>query len=209
MPTLAGFRWRGCCALAAGKPCGVCLDRWQGADGLPCPAIVKPNAQGSTVGLSFVESRDALERAVAKALQYDTHVLVEEWVRGMEVSVPVLGDRVLPAVEIAPKGGRYDYEAKYTPGATEEIVPARLPDAMLRQLEAAALRAHRVLGCEGATRTDMIVSDDGPVVLELNTLPGLTGTSLLPNSARAAGLSFEDLVEWMVQDAVRRHAAKA
>lgn len=190
-------------------PDGVCLDRWPGADGLPCPAIVKPNAQGSTVGLSFVESRDALERAVAKALQYDTHVLVEEWVRGMEVSVPVLGDRVLPVVEIAAKGGRYDYEAKYTPGATEEIVPARLPDAMLRQLEAAALRAHQVLGCEGATRTDMIVADDGPVVLEVNTLPGLTGTSLLPNSALSAGLSFEDLVEWMVQDAVRRHAAKA
>ncbi len=190
-------------------PKGVLLHAWNGPEGLPCPAIVKPNAQGSTVGLSFVEDPGALEGAVRRALRYESGALVEEWVRGMEVSVPVLGDRALPVVEIAAQDGRYDFEAKYTPGATEEVVPARLPEATLRELEALALLAHRALGCEGATRTDMIVADDGPVVLEVNTLPGLTGTSLLPNSARAAGISFEELVDWIVQDAVRRYGAKA
>ncbi|MCO5297607.1 MAG: D-alanine--D-alanine ligase [Fimbriimonadaceae bacterium] len=182
------------------------------APGEPCPigtpAIVKPNAQGSTVGLSFVDEPEGLPPAIARAFRYDEAVIVEEWVRGMEISVPVLGDRALPPVEIAPVGGRYDFAAKYVPGQTEEIVPARLPEDVLREAEALALQAHRVMGCEGATRTDMMVGKDGLVVLEVNTLPGLTGTSLLPNSARAVGMSFEELVEWIVEDAVARHGAK-
>ncbi len=172
------------------------------------PAVVKPNAQGSTIGLSFVDRDEDLAQAVAKAFQYDSAVLVEEWVRGMETSVPVLGDRALPPVEIAPVSGRYDFASKYSVGATEEIIPARLPEAVLGRLQEWALKAHRALGCAGATRTDIIVNGDDLVALETNTLPGMTGTSLLPNSAAAAGIPYADLVDWMVQDALRRHAEK-
>lgn len=180
---------------------------------MSAPAIVKPNAEGSTVGLSFVERSEQLAPAVEKALAYGGACLVEEWVRGMEISVPVLGDRPLPPVEIAPASGQYDFESKYTPGATEEIVPARLPDAVLEESMAIALKCHRILGCEGATRTDMIVStgNNGSsqiYVLEVNTLPGMTSTSLLPNSARSAGIDFDELVRWLVIDALRRHVAK-
>lgn len=191
-------------------PQGVLLTR----AGQPCPisapAVVKPNAQGSTVGLTFVERQEELQAAIDKAFQYDSSVLVEEWVKGMEISVPVLGDRPLPPVEIAPKSGRYDFASKYLPGATEEIVPARLPAPILERVQEIALQSHRALGCEGATRTDMIVRDNtDPVVLEVNTLPGMTSTSLLPNSARAAGIAFDDLVEWILEDALSRDGTKA
>lgn len=191
-------------------PKGVLLTSPEQACAIQAPAVVKPNAQGSTVGLSFVERQEDLGSAIHKAFQYDTAVLVEEWVRGMEISVPVLRDRPLPPVEIAPKTGRYDFASKYLPGATEEIVPARLPAAALERAQELAVKAHQALGCEGATRTDMIVPDGGePVVLEVNTLPGMTATSLLPNSARAAGIEFDDLVEWILEDALQRHGAKA
>ena len=183
------------------------------ADGidLPVPAIVKPNAEGSTVGLSFVKDRESLPRAIQKALRFGTGCLVEEWVVGMEISVPVLGDRALPPVEIAPASGFYDFESKYTPGATEEIVPARLPQAVVDQVQDLALRAHRLLGCSGATRTDMIVQqaangESTPYVLEVNTLPGMTNTSLLPNSAASVGINFDALVRWILEDALARHA---
>ena len=193
-------------------PKGVLLESAVQPCPIKAPAVVKPNAQGSTVGLSFVENQKDLRPAIEKAFAYDKSVLVEDWVRGMEISVPVLGDRALPPVEIAPKSGRYDFASKYLPGATEEIVPARLPEQTLRRAQDIALRAHRALGCEGATRTDMIVREpyntSVPVVLEVNTLPGMTSTSLLPNSARAAGMSFDDLVEWILEDALRRYGAK-
>ncbi|MBX3119075.1 MAG: D-alanine--D-alanine ligase [Fimbriimonadaceae bacterium] len=173
------------------------------------PVVVKPNSQGSTVGLSFVESFADLQDAVRKALAFEGGVLVEEWLTGMEISVPVLGDRVLPPVEITPVSGRYDFDSKYTPGATEEIVPARLPVNLIEKAQRQALEAHRALGCDGATRTDMIVVKDKLAILEVNTLPGMTPTSLLPNSARAAGIDFNTLVDWIVRDALTRHAAKA
>ena len=166
--------------------------------------VVKPNAQGSTVGLSFVERSGDLTNAVESALRYGTGALVEEWVRGTEVSVPVLGDRALPVVEIVPSSGTYDFASKYTPGATEEVCPARISPEETAKCQEYALRAHRALGCEGCTRTDMIVAPGRIVVLETNTLPGMTPTSLVPRSALAAGMSFEDLCEWMVQDAARK-----
>ncbi len=172
------------------------------------PAIVKPNAQGSTVGVTFVHRAVELEGAIAKALQYDEAALVEELVEGIEISVPVLGDRALLPVEIVPVSGSYDFESKYTPGATEEICPARLDPAVFEKAQDYAVAAHRALGCAGATRTDMIVRGNDCVILEVNTLPGMTGTSLLPNSARAAGVSFEELCEWIVRDAMARHGAK-
>jgi len=169
------------------------------------PWIVKPNSQGSTVGLSFVESVDQLRPAIEKAFAYDTEVLVEEWLKGMEISVPVLGDKVLPVVQIEPKSGQYDFAMKYLPGATEEIVPARLSPEVTARAQQLALKSHQALGCEGATRTDMIVRENiDPVVLEVNTLPGLTGTSLLPNSAKAAGIEFDQLIRWILEDALNR-----
>ena len=193
-------------------PKGVLLENKNQECPIKAPAVVKPNAQGSTVGLSFVEKQEDLKAAIEKAFAYDNAVLVEEWVRGMEISVPVLGDKPLLPVEIAPKSGRYDFASKYLPGATEEIVPARLPQKTQDRAKEIALKAHQALGCEGATRTDMIVEEPyenaEPVVLEVNTLPGMTATSLLPNSARAAGIGFDDLVEWILEDALRRHGAK-
>lgn len=175
---------------------------------IKAPAIVKPNAQGSTVGLGYVEKDEDMSEAVRKAFQYDDAVLVEEWIQGIETSVPVLGDRPLLPVEIAPATGRYDFASKYVPGATEEIIPARVLDQTLRKLQETALVAHQALGCEGATRTDIFVCGDELIVLEVNTLPGMTKTSLLPNSAAAAGIPYEELVDWMTKDALKRYAQK-
>lgn len=175
---------------------------------IEAPLIVKPNAQGSTVGLSFVEDASEVRSALQRALAYGP-ALVEEWIVGMEISVPVLGARPLNPVEIAPASGRYDFASKYIPGATEEIVPARMPAEKLEEAKAIALAAHQALGCEGATRTDMIVRDGGRgeiVVLEVNTLPGMTATSLLPNSAASMGISMPELCEWIALDAMRRYA---
>jgi D-alanine--D-alanine ligase len=168
--------------------------------------IVKPNAQGSTVGLSFVERPDQLDKAVTTAFAYDDAILIEEWVKGTEISVPVAGDQALPAVEIVPASGRYDFEAKYTPGATEEVCPARIAPETAQKAAELALRAHQALGCRGITRTDMIVASDRIVVLEVNTLPGMTSTSLVPKSAGAHGWSFNDLVKWMVEDGLKAAA---
>jgi D-alanine--D-alanine ligase len=171
--------------------------------------VVKPNAQGSTVGLSFVATRTELGAALDRAFSFEGGVLVEEWLSGMEISTPVLCDQALPPVEIVPNSGQYDFAAKYTPGATTEICPARLPEDVLSRAREIARQAHHALRCEGATRTDAIVTDAGEVVvLEVNTLPGMTGTSLLPNSAQAAGISFGELCERLVQDALERDAAK-
>lgn len=190
-------------------PMGVHLTDVNQPVTIQAPLIVKPNSQGSTVGLRFVERDEDVAAAVANAFAYDREVLVEEWIRGIEISVPVLDDQPLPPVEIAPASGFYDFASKYTPGATNEIVPARLPAHIMEASQALALKVHQALGCAGATRTDMIVRGEEIFVLELNTLPGMTGTSLLPNSARAAGISFEELCQRLVDDAMKRNAAKA
>lgn len=179
-------------------PKGVKVGRGQSLSGIGFPAgklIVKPNAQGSTVGLRFVDDPKDLADAIRFALHYDSHVLIEERIEGMEVSVPVLAGRALPVVEIVPASGRYDFESKYTPDATEEICPARLTDEMTAQLQDYAVRVHQLLGCRGATRSDFMVGPDGARFLEINTLPGLTPTSLLPRSAGVAGLTFVQLCE--------------
>ncbi len=170
---------------------------------LSLPLMVKPNQGGSTLGATRVFDWSELPRALRKALAYDESVLVEELIEGVEVSVPVLGRRepqALPPVEIAPKSGYYDFQAKYIPGATEEIVPARLPSEILSLLQETAVAAHLALGCRGLSRVDMIVRETTPYVLEVNTIPGLTPTSLLPRSAEAAGISFSELVERILQD---------
>ncbi len=168
------------------------------------PLVVKPNAQGSTVGLTFVKRDDELAPAVAKALAYGGQVLVEEFAQGMEITVPCLGDKPLPPIEIVPGGGEYDFASKYTPGETHKHCPARLDADTTARVQDYASRAVRALGCRGVTRTDMIVGERGVVILEVNTLPGMTGTSLVAVAAKATGMEFPDLVDWMVRDAARQ-----
>ncbi len=168
------------------------LEDRHGDFGMPC--VVKPVREGSSVGVTICREAGELLPAVTQALAFDDEVLVERFITGREVSVAVLGNRALGAVEIAPRAGFYDYANKYTRGATDYFVPPRLSPERYRGVLAQALRAHLALGCSGATRVDMIVSDSGnEFVLEVNTVPGLTPTSLLPKIADAAGISFPEL----------------
>ncbi len=173
--------------------------------GLKPPLIVKPNEGGSTLGTTRVWEWEQLPRALRKAFAYDERALIEELIEGVEVSVPVIGTRhprALPPVEIVPRGGFYGFQAKYTPGWTEEIVPARLPDELLDVLMATALQAHLALGCRSMSRVDIILRERVPFVLEVNTIPGLTPTSLLPRSAEAAGIPFQQLITLLIEDAL-------
>ncbi|MBM3457224.1 MAG: D-alanine--D-alanine ligase [Armatimonadetes bacterium] len=180
-----------------------------GRDGtvLACPLIVKPSQQGSTIGVTIVQEVGQLGPALETALEYDQEALVERFIAGTEITVPILGNnppQCLPIVEIVPTGGFYDYAAKYTPGATDEIVPARISDELAEQARDLALRSHAALGCRGFSRTDMIVEGDQIWVLEVNTIPGMTPTSLLPRSAEAAGISFPELLDRMLALALER-----
>jgi len=166
------------------------------------PAIVKPACQGSTIGVTWVNDPDEFAPALEEAFRYGGEALVERLIEGTEVAGGVLGNHnpmVLPLVEIIPAGGRYDYQAKYTPGATEEIVPARIADLAGEEARRAALSAHQVLGCRGMSRADMMVADDGVYLLEVNTIPGMTSTSLLPRAAEAAGIPFTGLVSRLLE----------
>lgn len=167
------------------------------------PVMVKPSRQGSTIGMAKAESEGELMPAIEEAFKYDSQVLIEEFVPGTEITVGLLGNdepMALPIVEIVPAKGFYDYEAKYTPGATDEIVPARIPQAAAARAQELAVTAHRALGCRGMSRVDMIVrSEQDVVVLEVNTIPGMTPTSLLPTAARAAGVSFPELLDRLIQ----------
>ncbi len=168
--------------------------------GFPC--VVKPISEGSSVGVAICDDLAELAAAVDRALCFDDELLVERFIGGKEVSVAILEDRALGAVEIAPRDGFYDYANKYTRGATDYFVPPRLSPERMRGVLAQALRAHTALGCKGATRVDMIVSESGnEFILELNTVPGLTPTSLLPKIADVAGISFPELCELMLAGA--------
>ncbi len=168
--------------------------------GLPC--IVKPACEGSTIGVTVVKEKQDLLPALELAFRYGSEVLIEEFITGTEITGPVLGNneaQVLPLVEIVPDGGFYDYEAKYTPGATQEIVPARIPETSAAKARELTLRAHHALGCRGISRVDLIVTPEEVYVLEVNTIPGLTETSLVPRAAEAAGISFSQLVDRLIE----------
>ncbi len=164
------------------------------------PVVVKPNDQGSTVGLTIVRDESSLPGAVRVAAGFSPRVLVESFIPGRELTVAVLGDRPLPVVEISPLGGLYDYESKYTAGRSEYTCPARLPGEAAGELSRLAVRACRSLGCTGYARVDFRL-DEGrpPSCLEVNTVPGMTATSLVPMAAEAAGMSFAELVDRIVR----------
>ena len=169
------------------------------------PSVIKPLRMGSSVGMSIVQSEAELALALKHACAHDDRVLNEQFVAGRELTAGVLEDtdgtpEALPLVEIRPLTGRFfDYEAKYTPGATEEICPARVSDEMTATVQQIGLTAHRALGCRGMSRTDVIVDHSGvPWVLETNTIPGMTGTSLLPQAAAAAGIDLPEMLDRML-----------
>jgi D-alanine-D-alanine ligase len=166
------------------------------------PLVVKPSSEGSTVGVTIVREESKLSAAVKEARGHHGLPLVERYIAGGEISVAILDDAVLGSVEIRPKKGFYDYGAKYLTGDTEYLVPAPLAPETLRTASDAALRAHQALGCSGHSRVDLRVEDKGKVwVLEVNTLPGLTETSLLPKIARHAGIDYASLVERILASA--------
>lgn len=168
--------------------------------GFPC--VVKPVAAGSSVGVAICRHRDEFGPAVSRARRFDDAILVERFIPGAEVSVAIADNRPLGAIEIAPRRGFYDYDNKYTSGATEYFMPPRLSPERYRGVLAQALRAHLALECSGVTRVDMMVSDRGnEFILEVNTVPGLTRDSLVPKIAQAAGVSFTELCELMLASA--------
>ncbi len=177
----------------------------EAVEDLGFPLIVKPSRVGSTIGLSVVESPDDLDAAVELALRYDTDVMLERFVAGRELTVGVLGDKVLAVGEIIPKHAIFDYECKYTDGMTEEIFPADLPPDVAAAAQASAATGHRVLKLRDMSRVDFILDADGGLhCLEANTLPGLTSMSLLPQSAAAAGIGFRELCTTICSLAVNR-----
>lgn len=172
---------------------------------LGLPVIVKPVKVGSTVGLTLVRRAEEIERAVSTAAEFDDEVMLERFVPGREFTVGVLGGEALAVGEIIPSGEIFDYEAKYTPGRTREVFPADIAPALAAELRRLALLVHRVLKLRDFSRIDFRTAADGTVAcLEANTLPGLTRTSLLPQSAGAVGITFADLCDTICQLALRR-----
>jgi D-alanine-D-alanine ligase len=160
------------------------------------PVVIKPNAEGSSVGVSLVFKNEEVTPAVELAFKYGEEILIEKFIKGKEVQVGILGDRALGAIEIVPKRAFYDYAAKYEKGMSDHFFPARIPEADYQRTLEAGLAAHRAIGCRGYSRVDFIVDENGaPHILEVNTLPGMTATSLLPDIAKGVGISFPDLVE--------------
>ena len=160
------------------------------------PLVVKPSRGGSALGIKFAENWFDVPEALVSAFSYDDRVLLERFVDGRELAVSVLGDEPLPVVEAIPQSGDlYDFEARYEIGRTSFVCPAELSADQTAAVTEAALGAYRALGCAGFSRVDLILADDGPQVLEVNAIPGLTDTSLLPQAAEAAGMTFEQLVE--------------
>jgi D-alanine-D-alanine ligase len=171
------------------------------------PVVLKPVHQGSSVGLQFVERVEDWTAALAEALCYDSEVLLEEKILGREATVGILGGEALPIVEVRPRQGGYDYQNKYTSGRTEYFCPASFDGATTQRIQQAALGAFRAVGGRDYGRVDVMVKPSGePVVLEVNTLPGMTETSLLPKAAAAAGIGFPELCQRMVDLAMQRRA---
>jgi D-alanine-D-alanine ligase len=176
------------------------------------PVIVKPNEEGSTIGCTLVFGPDRLEDALQEAFRYDATVLVEQYIQGVEITIGLLGNEepeALPIIEIIPHGAFYDYRAKYEPGGSTHIIPARIPEIAAKRAREYAVRCHQLLGCRGMSRVDLMVAEDKPYVLEINTIPGMTPTSLLPEAARAAGIEFPALLDRLIGYALKEGLDKS
>jgi len=171
--------------------------------GFDLPWVVKPATEGSSIGVNIVRNEGQVAAALEKAFFFGDRVIIEKYIEGKEVHIGILNDSVLGGVEVQPALEFYSYEAKYTSGLTEYILPPEIDREMYERAKEVALSAHRALGCKGATRVDLIINRDGnPYVLEINTIPGMTETSLLPKIARQAGLDFLALIEEILRDAL-------
>ena len=198
---------------------GLPIPRWRLTDpaGLPAeaaslgfPVVIKPRSEGSSLGMSIVDSPEELPQAAEEAARFGSEILAEEYLPGPELTVGILDDMPLPVIQIVPKRRFYDFVAKYTAGMTEYRVPAPLPEAVRVVVQDLALRAHETLGCRSFSRVDLILAEGrGPVLLELNPIPGMTPTSLLPKAAAAAGISFPELCRRMLVSALERTPAPA
>ena len=165
------------------------------------PLVVKPAREGSTIGISIVHDRAELEAGLEEALQHDDLVLIEDYIQGDEITVSILNNESLPIIQIVPKSGFYDYESKYTPGHTEYLLPAPLEAVLYNRLQETSVAACKALACRGAARVDFMVREREFFCLEVNTIPGMTATSLLPKAAEEAGISFNELVMQILEDA--------
>ena len=197
------------CCLVAGVPTPKYLvvnsEKTPWPKGWQPPLVVKPVRQGSSVGLQFVERQEDWQAALAQALKFDSEVLVEEKIVGRETTVAILDGEPLPVVEVRPKAGSYDYRNKYTAGCTEYFCPADFDDATTKRIQDAAFGAFQAVGGRDYARVDVMVCADGrPMVLEVNTQPGMTETSLLPKAAAAAGLNYAQLCQRMIDLALER-----
>lgn len=177
--------------------------------GAEFPCVVKPAQEGSSNGLTIAMDETMLRDGIAKAFECDTAVLVEQYIKGRELTVPVIGnfghEEALPVIEIIPKNEFYDYESKYTEGGSVHVCPAELPEALTEEVQRSAVLAHQALGCAGYSRSDFLVSEDGlAYILETNTLPGMTPLSLFPDSARAVGISYGELLERFISLALEK-----
>ncbi|MEO8664144.1 MAG: D-alanine--D-alanine ligase [Ignavibacteria bacterium] len=178
-------------------------------DSIGYPCVVKPNDEGSTVGLSIVNAdvEDVqLQRSVELAFMYSEKILIEKFIKGRELTVPVIGDETFPVIEIRPEGGFYDYEHKYTKGMTDYFCPADIPGDVEKKVRADALNAHRSLGCSVYSRVDFILDEKNDLYcLEVNTLPGMTETSLVPKSAAANGMDFTQLIKKIIELSLQKN----
>ena len=179
-------------------------------DRLGFPLVIKPASQGSSLGVEFASSRDEVPEALVAAFSYDDRVLLERYVKGRELAVSVLDGEPLPVVEAIPREEDFfNFEARYEIGRTDYVCPAELAEAETARVQELATRTYETLGCTGFARVDLISGDDGPEVLEVNAIPGLTDTSLFPMAAEAAGIDFTQLVERIIASARERPASEA
>ena len=183
---------------------------WQFDNILRWPLVIKPAASGSSIGLSIIDAEAKLSEALDLAFEFDDFVIIEEYIGGRELTVGILDEVALPITEIIPKRSFFDYVAKYQPGMTEYIVPAEVEEDVAEKVKLAALEAHKLLGCFGCSRVDLILNDQNlPVILEVNTIPGLTSTSLLPKAAAALGIEFGELCLKLIKSAYEKIPVKS
>lgn len=169
------------------------------------PIVVKPSADGSTIGLSFVRNQTEIAKAVELADKYNGDIMIENYIEGRELTIAVVGQQTFPIIEIIPKHKFYDYECKYKSGMSEYICPAELPNTLTYKIQNIALKVFNILQCSVYARADFLLdSDNNPWFLEINTLPGMTSTSLVPKSAMAAGVSFNNLVQMIINESLKK-----
>jgi len=189
----------GYAALKKGQDYKTVVDRFS------FPFVVKPSNGGSSIGISLVEKPDDIKKAIDNAFSYDDSILIEKYIKGIDITVGILDDEALPVIHIKPKDKFYDFKAKYTSGMSEYIVPADISDDIFKRAQKLSLLAHKALGCLSFSRVDMLYQKDTSEIflLEVNTIPGLTPSSLLPKAAKSAGIDFSDMCISMVKSALK------